>query len=77
MTTKPRKRYRVTAEITISVSTVVFATSPKAAIDAASEQPMQSLCHQCASGDDETEWCTSGKLDGEPKNPTAEEEEDG
>jgi hypothetical protein len=70
------KRYRVTAEITISVSTVVMAKSEKAALDLAQDQPMQSLCHQCANGEDATEWVTSGELDGVPKNLRAEEEDE-
>lgn len=73
---KPLKRYRVTAEITIRVSTVVLATSASAAVRLAGDQPMMSLCHQCADGSQENEWVTSGELDGEPQNLQAEQEDE-
>lgn len=68
-----KKRYRVSAEMTISVSTVVEATSEAKALEAALDVPVQSLCHQCSNGADD-EWSTSGELDGAPRNLRAEEE---
>jgi hypothetical protein len=73
------KRYRVTADVTISVSVVVHAKSKKGAVAAAEELPMMKLCHQCASNAhiaDGEEWATSGELDGTPKNSYAVEEPD-
>lgn len=62
------RRFRVTATVTISVSTVVSARNAKEAVEAARERPMMSLCHQCAHGESEgEEWVTSGELDGEAK----------
>ncbi len=58
------KKYRVTGEVTISVSVVVEAGSVREAKRLALEAPMMSLCHQCASGDADA-WSTSGELDGE------------
>lgn len=64
---KPKHKYRVTAEITISVSTDVEATSKAEAIKLARDQPMMSFCHQCSRGEPEIEWVTSGELDGIPR----------
>lgn len=69
------KRYRVQAEVTIALTTVVVAKSKKEAKALAEEAPMITLCRQCASGDETTEWVTSGSLDGDIENLTAEEEE--
>jgi hypothetical protein len=69
------KRYRLSAQVTISVSTVVDAESPEAAIEEAENRSMVSLCHQCAGGEEEVEWITSGELDGEPQRVEATEEE--
>jgi len=69
------KRYRVQGELTISVSTIVWATSAAAAKTLAEDKPVQGLCHQCSSGDEEeTEWVTSGELDGAPAKLQVEEE---
>jgi hypothetical protein len=68
------KTFLVTADVTISVHTVVKAPSRKAAIEIARERGMQSLCNQCAIGTALDEWTTSGELDGEPKNLDATEE---
>ncbi len=70
------KRYRVCGVVTISISTVVHAKSKAAAEKAALERGMVSLCHQCADGDQDEEWVTSGELDGEPTELVVEEEED-
>jgi hypothetical protein len=56
-------RYRVTGSVTISVSVVIEAKSPAEARELARQAPMQSLCGQCAGGDDEC-WSTGGELDG-------------
>lgn len=56
-------KYRVTGTVTISVSVVVEADSKKEALRLAREAPMQTFCHQCASGEDDA-WSTSGELDG-------------
>ncbi len=70
------KRYRVTSEVTISLSTVVYAKSKAQALSLASDKPIVSLCHQCADGEQDEEWVTSGELDGEPQNLVVEEEDD-
>lgn len=57
-------KYRVTGIVTISVSVEVEAPSPTKARTLARAAPMQSLCHQCATGEDGA-WSTSGELDGE------------
>lgn len=72
MSKKRKHKYRVVAEMTISVSTVVEATSEKEAIEIAQDRYPESLDTQ---GDDTVEWCTSGELDGTPKNFTVEEDE--
>ena len=67
-------RFRVTAEVTISISTLVEAKTARGALKQAKERGMVSLCHQCALGDDKQEWVTSGELDGEPRNLRVEKE---
>lgn len=69
------KTFRVTAEVTISMSTLVEAVSAAAARKEALNRGMVSLCHQCATGNDREEWITSGELDGEPVELRASEEE--
>lgn len=65
-----KKRYSVAGVITISVHTEVFASSPEEARQVALDgRGMMSLCHQCASGDPEREWVTSGELDGGDPEP--------
>lgn len=68
--------YLVSGEMTISVHTLVQANSENEAIEAAGDHPVVGLCHQCASGNPQEEWCTSGELDGEPLKLTAEEQAD-
>ena len=65
-------KYRVIAEVTISMSVVVDAKSKAEAKRLASEAPMMSLCHSCAHGASD-EWTTSGELDGEPRITAVEE----
>jgi hypothetical protein len=71
-----KSRYRVMAECTISVETIVEASSPEKARDLAHERTMMSLCHSCSSGSPEEEWVTTGELDGEPMNLKVEEDAD-
>jgi hypothetical protein len=68
-------KYTVTADVTISVSTVVEAHSPAKAKQLAAERSLIDLCSQCSSGDPSSEWVTSGALDGEPRRLHAEIEE--
>ncbi len=63
------RRYSVGGVITISVHTVVEATSPEAARLAVEDRGVMGLCHQCASGEPEREWVTSGELDGDFPSP--------
>lgn len=65
---RPLRTFHLTAEVTISLSTVVQARSLKEAYALAEDRPLIGLCHQCASGTDTEEWVTSGELDGEPRN---------
>lgn len=59
-----KKRYSVAGVITISVHTEVIASSPEEAREiAVNDRGIMSLCHQCASGEPEREWVTSGELD--------------
>jgi len=62
-------RYRVVGTVTITVLTDVEADSPAAAAEIAEGRPLMGLCWQCASGrghEKDSEWRTSGELDGEP-----------
>jgi hypothetical protein len=59
-------KYIVTAQLTISISTDVEASSPREAKQLALERPIMSLCYQCARGEPGEEWVTSGELDGAP-----------
>ena len=58
-------KYRVTGQVTISVSVVVEATSKAQARRFASDAPMQQFCYHCSNGKDGV-WCAE-ELDGEPK----------
>ena len=60
-----RKRYSFVGEGTISLSVDVEAESMEEAIRIAQRAGLQSLCHQCARGEDGS-WNTSGELDCEP-----------
>lgn len=64
------KRWMVTAEVTISMHTMVEARTENEAREKAAESGMMHLCHQCAAGADRrdawNEWRTSGEFDGEP-----------
>ena len=68
MTSKKKrlKRFRVSAEVTISMHTDVDAANEEQARDLALDAGMMSLCHQCAGEDGDGQWVTSGELDGEP-----------
>ena len=60
------RKFMVVGTITISVHTDVEARDEEEAIEIAVGRPVMSLCHQCARGDSNEEWATSGELDGEP-----------
>lgn len=61
------KTYRVTGLVTISITTEVKAESAFEAKEKARERPLQTLCHHCASAENDEQWATTGELDGEPK----------
>lgn len=65
-------KYRVVALCGITVITDVEASSPKQAKELAEERSMMTLCFQCASGNSDEEWVTSGELDGVPRELTTE-----
>lgn len=71
------RRYRVTAEVTISVTCIVEASSKKHAREIAEAADKQTLCHSCSSENDPEcpEW-RADELDGEP-NILEVEEDDG
>lgn len=70
------KRYIVTAEVTISMHTIVEAESDEEARSIAEGRSNKHLCHQCAGDDNASEeWCTSGELDGSPERLRVEEAE--
>lgn len=71
---KDMKTYRVTAGVTISITTLVKALNASDARAIACDRPMLRLCHQCANGEDQVEWVTSGELDGDPVDLVVEEE---
>lgn len=60
------RKFTVGAMVTISLYTEVEADSPEQARELAENQQMPSLCHQCAGGEPEEQWCTSGEFDGVP-----------
>lgn len=69
-------KFRVSAMVTISVSTLVEAPNRKKAIQEAQNRGLQGLCHHCASPrTDHEEWVTSGELDGEPFDLAIERED--
>ncbi len=72
------KRYRVTAEVTISVTCLVEARSKKHARELAANADTQGLCHSCSAENDpeSPEWRAS-ELDGEPKILSVEEDDNG
>lgn len=66
-------KYRVQGLMTISVFVVVEADSAEEAREKAEDSAVQSLCNGCASPMDESEWHTSGELDGTPVIEAVEE----
>lgn len=62
-----QKRYSVGGVLAVSIYTEVVASSPEEARELAMQRGILSLCHQCASGEPDVEWVTSGELDGEPE----------
>ena len=70
------KRYRVTALLTITVSTVVEASTAQRAKHVAMGRGVMSLCNQCAQCNGEAEeWVINDRLDGEPQEVDVIEEE--
>lgn len=59
-------KYTFIINMEISMNTEVEASSLDSAIEEAQSRLPISLCHQCARGEDDAEWCTSGELDGSP-----------
>lgn len=66
----PKRSWLVTAEVKVSLSTVVRARTAKQACELAAERRIQSLAGN--PGDPETEWVHSGEIDGEPFDLVAE-----
>ena len=66
-----KRRFRVHAEVTISLSTVVFAKNEAEAKKLAEDRAIETIHTQ---GDEESEWVTSGEIDGVPCKLKAEEE---
>ncbi len=68
------KKYRLSAQVTISLSTIVEAESEEQAIEIADGRPMCSLPSHEHSGDSEDEvWVHSGEIDGTACHITVEE----
>lgn len=68
-------KFRVNAEVTITILKTIEAESKEAAIEAAHDLSMPSLCYQCSGGgegDDDT-WELTGELDGSACEITVEE----
>jgi len=63
-----KKKYRFSAEVTISVWTEVEAESEEEARDIALGNPMMDLCGYCSQMQPDGLWVTNGDLDGEPQN---------
>lgn len=71
------KRYRVEADITISIATAVRARDAAHAIQLARLQELPTIMENGLNDPDpEDGWLTSGEMDGEPKNLTAELEDE-
>jgi len=66
------KKYHLVGEITISVNTCVEASSKERALKIASEREKVEI-RATWQDDPESEWCTSGELDGEVQNIIVEE----
>lgn len=62
-------KYTITAELVISVSTDVEAPNLNRALQKAMGRDIVRLCQQCADGEPDKEWVTSGELDGLPSAP--------
>lgn len=63
-------KYRLTAQVTISLSTIVEAKNREEALAIARDRDLTSIIDQ---GADERMWVTSGELDGTPTGITIEE----
>lgn len=60
------KEYTFIVTSGITLHTTVKALSLEDAITKAKQRAVQSLCHQCAHGEADREWSTSGELDCDP-----------
>lgn len=60
------KEYTFIVTSGITLHTTVKALSLEDAIAKAKQRAVQSLCHQCAHGESDREWSTSGELDCDP-----------
>lgn len=58
-------KFSVSGEVTISVHTDVEAETEEEAKKIAADRGTQSFCYQCARGEPEQEWTTTGDIDGE------------
>lgn len=65
-------KFRLVAEVTISIATEVEAATPAEALEIAESREMARLCHQCATGEPEQEWVAS-ELDGDAMKVRIEE----
>lgn len=63
------RRFRVVAEVTISVHTDVEAETEEQAKELAGQRGMMHLCWSCSSESASDQWVTSGELDGDPGDP--------
>jgi hypothetical protein len=56
-------KYHIAIAAKITLVTKVEAGSVAEALDIAKGRDVVSLCWQCAGGDEDTQWCTTGELD--------------
>lgn len=69
------RTFEVNAQVTISITAYVCASSEEEAVEKAGSLPMPNFCHMCSKmGTDPDDECWNvGDLDGEPTNMFAEE----
>lgn len=60
-----KRKFAFTGNVTVSVYTEVMAESAEEAGIEAEQRSIQSLYHQCSTGDAKREWSLTGELDGE------------
>lgn len=64
------KKYRLSAEVTISLSTIVAASTEQEALDIARGRELAQITDY---GEQSRVWVTSGELDGTPMDITVEQ----